>query len=298
VAALGAAADFGLAPDAPDAERRRELAAWLTEGAKGLLARVMVNRLWHHHFGAGIVDTPNDFGFSGGRPTHAELLDHLADRFMREGWSLKRLHRLIVTSATYRQASLPVAAAASLDADNRLLWRKSPQRLEAEAARDALLLVAGQLNPAMGGPGYHDFRAFIHKTTQFYEPLAALGADVQRRTVYRTWARGGRNPLLDTLDCADPSTTTPRRGVTTTPLQALALWNNTFVLRMAALLAQRVEREAGGERERQIERLYELAFARPPAGEELVAGAKFVAAHGLTAYCRVLINSNEFLYID
>lgn len=294
----GVNANFNLAPEAPESERRVKLATWITDPANPLFARVMVNRLWHYHFGLGLVDTPNDFGFGGSRPTHPELLDFLADGFVRGSFHLKQLHRTLVTSATYRQASAPSPDAMKIDAENRLLWRKSPMRLEAEVVRDAMLSAAGELNTTMGGPGFHDFRAYVHRTTQFYEPLDVSGPDVQRRTIYRTWARGGRNPFLDTLDCPDPSTTTPKRSVTTTPLQAMAMWNNAFVLRMADALAARVQREAGDEIGPQIGRTYELALSRSASPNERDALTAFVEEHGLSALCRVLLNSNEFMYVD
>jgi hypothetical protein len=294
----GVDADFGLPPDAPEAERRAKLADWITDPANPLFARVMVNRIWHYHFGLGLVDTPSDFGFSGSRPTHPQLLDYLAAEFVASGFALKQLHRALVTSATYRQASAPLPAAEKLDSENRLLWRRSPMRLEAEVVRDAMLAAADELNLAMGGPGYQDFRAYVHRTTQFYEPLDVSGPDVQRRTIYRTWARGGRNPFLDTLDCPDPSTTTPKRSVTTTPLQAMAMWNNAFVLRMADKLAARVEREAGDKSSGRVDRVYSLVLSRWATDDERETLGGFVEQNGLAALCRVLLNSNEFMYVD
>jgi hypothetical protein len=297
VAALGPQAKFDLPADAPDAPRRTRLADWISDRNNPLFARVMANRLWHHHFGMGLVDTPNDFGFNGGRPSHPELLDFLAGELLRGNWSLKTLHRLIVTSATYRQASHFNAEAAAIDAGNRLLWRKNPSRLEAEALRDTMLAVAGELNLQMGGPGYRDFTTYI-RNTQFYEMQDPVGWEYQRRTVYRTWIRSGRSGLLDVFDCPDPSTKTPRRAVTVTPLQALALMNNSFVLRTSEQFARRIGRDAGADPARQVRRAYQLAFAREPDSDELATVESFVAAHGLTELCRVLFNSNEFLYVD
>jgi hypothetical protein len=305
--------EFGLAADAPEGERRRRLAAWITDIHNPLTPRVIANRLWHYHFGTGIVDTPNDFGFNGGRPSHPELLDWLAAELVNPqtqayqirnpksvtsnpAWSLKHLHRLIVSSAAYRQASCASPAAGKIDAGNRLLWQKTPQRLEAEALRDAMLVVAGEINPTLGGPGFHDFRTFTFNS-QFYEPVDPVGFKFNRRTVYRTWVRSGRNDFLDVFDCPDPSTTAPKRAVTTTPLQALALLNNSFTLRMADRLAARVESEAGGL-DQQLARLYDLAFNRTPQAEELTGAKAFVSRHGLAAFCRVVFNSNEFLYVD
>jgi hypothetical protein len=298
VAALPGGADFGLKPDAPEGERRLRLARWLTAADNPLFGRVIVNRLWHHHFGTGLVDTPNDLGFNGGRPSHPELLDYLAAELVRQRWSLKALHRTMVLSATYRQGARPNPTAARIDGGNRLLWRHSPQRLEAEAVRDSILAVTGQLDRTVGGRGYQDFRSYFFKGTQFYEPVEQTGPAFNRRTLYRMWARGGRSPFLDTFDCPDPSATAPRRAVTTTPLQALALLNNAFVLDQADRLAERLRREAGGDVEKQLTRAYRLAYGRPPENGELELPRRFVERHGLAAFCRVLFNSNEFVHVE
>jgi hypothetical protein len=294
----GMAPDFGLAADAGDGPRRAKLAAWVTDGQNPLFARVIVNRLWQHHFGIGIVDTPSDLGFNGGRPSHPALLDWLAGEMRRRGWSLKEMHRLIVTSKTYRQASRWNPTAARLDADNRLLWRKSPMRLEAEAVRDAMLFVSGTLNPAMDGPGYEDFKLNIRGATHEYTPVDIDTPAVHRRSLYRTWARSGRNKLLDTFDCPDPSTVAPSRAVTTTPLQALTLLNNAFVLRMADRFAGRLRREAGDNTNRQIVHAYRLAYGRDPRPPELKTARQAVDTHGLAVLCRAIFNSSEFLYVD
>jgi hypothetical protein len=293
----GVSADFQLPPDAPEGQRRVALARWVTSRQSPLFSRVIVNRLWHHHFGMPLVDTPNDFGFNGGRPSHAELLDWLASKLMDENWSLKQLHRTIVLSATYRQASLRDPAAAQ-DADNRLLWRKSPQRLEAEAVRDAVLSVAGELNPARGGPGFRDCNEVLRSGSYSYEPADPVGAEFNRRSIYRVWTRGGRSALLDTFDCPDPSTTSPKRAVTITPIQALTLLNNSFMLRMAERFAERIQREAGSDVARQITRAYQLAFARDPTDDEVAAARPSVERHGLSVLARAIFNSNEFLYVD
>jgi len=298
VAAIaGLDADFGLSPDAPEAERRVRLARWITSSKNPLFARVIVNRLWHHHFGAGIVDTPSDLGFNGGRPSHPQLLDWLAAELLRYDFSLKAIQRQIVMSATYRQSSVYRDAAAAVDADNRLLWRKSPVRLEAEAVRDAVLTAAGLLNSNMGGPGFQDFTTFV-RNTQFYDVLDPLGRSFNRRSLYRTWVRSGRSRFLDAFDCPDPSTKSPKRAVTTTPLQALTLMNNSFVLRMADRLAERLARQAGADIEPQIVLAYELAYGRQPEAHELKLTRSFVEEHGLAALCRVILNSSEFLYVD
>jgi hypothetical protein len=300
-AAAPGGADLGLAADAPDAARREKLASWITGPAAPLAARVMANRLWHYHFGVGIVDTPNDFGFNGGRPSHPELLDWLARQLLDGHWSVKRLQRTIVLSATYRQSDrVPpevLERGRKIDADDRLLWRKAPQRLDAESIRDAMLATAGQLNPSVGGPSYRDHTSHESNST-FYEPIDPVGYEFNRRTIYRMWIRSGTNHLLDVFDCPDPSTTTPKRLTTTTPLQALGLWNNALVLRLSDRFAERLHREAGSAEKAQIELAYELVFARAPEQDELSAAIGFVHVHGLAAFCRVLFNSDEFLYVD
>ncbi|HEX8916512.1 MAG TPA: DUF1553 domain-containing protein, partial [Humisphaera sp.] len=307
-------------------DRRRKLADWVTDRRNPLFARAIVNRLWQSHFGVGIVDTPNDFGFNGGRPTHPELLDWLAaelaegtygarpspaasadahGRAPEDGrapadhrpWSLKRLHRLMVTSAAYRQQSIPRPDGTRVDAGNRLLWRMTPRRLEAEAVRDAMVAAAGELNPALGGPGYEDYFTFTNNST-FYEPRDYPGPTFQRRSLYRTWVRSGRNPLLDAFDCPDPSTKTPRRAVTTTPLQALSLMNNSVVLRMSDAMAARAKREAGDDVAKQVGVVYRLAVSREPTAEEATEASVFATKHGLAAFCRVMFNSSEFVVVD
>ena len=298
VASLGLKSDFGLNADAPDAERRRKLAEWITDKSNPLFARVMVNRLWHYHFGAGLVETPSDFGFNGARPSHPELLDWLADEFMKSGYSMKHMHKLIVTSAAYRQASRHRPEAAKRDANNRWIWRKNPLRLEAEAVRDSILAVAGQLNTTQGGPGYHDFKVTIRGATYYYTPIENDDPAFYRRSIYRTWARSGRNGLLDALDCPDPSTVSPRRALTTTPLQALSMMNNAFVLRMADRFATRLKKEAGDDVAKQIVRGYVLAYGRRPVDAEVARARSAIEQHGLAVFCRAIFNSNEFIYID
>lgn len=287
--------DFGLAPDAPDDQRRLALARWITAKENPLFARVMVNRVWQYHFGVGLVDSPNDFGFNGGRPTHPELLDFLAQWLIDNEWSLKKLHRLILTSRTWQQSSQPRSDAQTKDAENRWLWRFRPHRLEAETIRDAQLAVSGLLNPQVGGPPYQDFRTFTFNS-QFFEMIDPETPDAHRRTIYRTWIRSGRSSLLDALDCPDPSTTAPRRAVTTTPVQSLALLNNSFVLRMADATAKRLEQEFGPEA--RLEQLWQRAYARSITDNERQQVAPFVDKHGLSALCRVVFNSNEFVYVE
>ena len=291
-------ADFGLAPNANEAERRKKLAEWMTHPDNPAFARVMMNRLWHYHFGQGLVKTPNDLGFSGGEASHPKLLDWLAAEFREQDWSLKAMHRLMVNSATYRQSSLPDSEAKRVDTDNVLLWRSSPRRLEAEVIRDSILKVAGQLNTTMGGPGFRDFKMHKHKGSWVYDPIDPEGAEFNRRSIYRTWARGNVHPLLAPLDCPDPSSTAPARSVTTTPLGALALMNTSFVLRMSDRFAGRLQREAGDDADAQVTLGFRLAYGRDARKEEIEPSTAFVKKNGLAAFCRVLFNANEFLYVN
>ncbi|MFT5130421.1 MAG: hypothetical protein ACI8W8_004052, partial [Rhodothermales bacterium] len=289
-------ADFGLNPDAPDKERRVKLAHWITDPKNPLFARVIVNRVWHYHFGAGIVSTPNDFGFSGSQPTHPQLLDWLAADLQANDWSLKHLHRVIVGSATYRQSSAVNAEAAAIDASNRFLWRKSPARLEGEALRDSMLWIAGKLDAAVGGKGYRDMREYKFKGSHFYDPIPQTESEQFRRTIYRFSPRGAKRTMLDTFDCPDPSALTPNRAETTTPLQSLALMNNAFVLRMANALAERLQAHDSAV-EAQVRQLFRLAYGREAESKDLHRAAPFIEKHGLPAYCRVVFNSNELLYV-
>jgi hypothetical protein len=295
-------ADWGLPADAPEGARRRALAEWIVDARNPLTARVIVNRLWGRHFGAAIVATPSDFGFQGARPSHPELLDWLADELIHpsEGgpWRLKRLQRMMVLSATYRQSSSGVPAAAAIDAENRLLWRYMPQRLDAESIRDAVLAVSGDLDPRVGGPGFRDFTVSSAGNNETYTVSNGVGPEFHRRSLYRTWLRTGTSPLLDVLDCPDPSVATPRRSVTTTPLQALALLNNEFMVEQASRFAARLEREVPGDEKPQIVRAHALAFGRAADEDEVGYGVAFVKEYGLNQYCLVLFNANEFLYID
>jgi len=297
VASIPGMANFGLPHDAPEGLRRQKLAEWIARADNPAFTRTIVNRLWHHHFGIGLVDSPSDLGFNGGRPSHPELLDWLAAELVRQKFHLKPLHRLLVTSTTYRQSSAKVASAFAKDADNRLLWRMSPRRLEGEAIRDAMLVAAGKLNPKLGGPGYHDVRTYGDSGTLYYEPIDPIGDEFQRRTIYRFSPRGERSAILETFDCPDPSALTPRRQITTTPLQALALWNDSFVLRTSQSFAERIGLEGKGT-SAQIDRAYRLSLGRQPSDEERKRAIAVVEKHGLTALCRVLFNCNEFVVME
>jgi hypothetical protein len=291
-------ADFGLPANAPEAQRRVKLADWLTSAENPLFARVMVNRLWHYHFGVGIVETPNDFGWSGGRPSHPELLDWLAVEFAARGYRLKDLHRLIVTSSAYRQASAPRKDGLAADADSRLLWRRKPMRLEAEPLRDGMLAVAGLLNREVGGRGFSDYRETSGAGTTYYDPFDPVGPAFHRRSIYRFNPRGHNLGLLDAFDCPDPASAAPRRAATTTPLQALTLWNGAFALRIAESLAARLEMESPKDVERQLTRSYQLTLQRDPLPRERDLARRLVESHGLRALARALFNSNEFLTVE
>lgn len=291
-----ASMDFGT-NETPEGQRRRLLAEWITHPANPLTSRVLVNRLWHHHFGQGIVSTPSDFGLGGDRPSHPELLDWLASELLQSGWSLKHLHKLIVMSAAYRQQSaLPDETANRLDAQNRLLWRQNPRRLDAESVHDAVLSVAGTLNPAMGGPGYRDFN-FTEAYAPIYDYITPDRPELLRRSIYRFVVRTTPHQFMSTLDCPDPANLTPARAQTTTALQALTLSNNEFMLQQAANLVSRIENETDS-RAAAIRRAFLLCFQREPKAEEQSAATHLVAEQGLFALCRMLINANEFVYLD
>ena len=294
VAALPA--DLGLAPDAPEAGRRIGFAAWLADPRNPLPARVMVNRVWQAHLGQGLVTTPSDLGASGARPSHPELLDRLASDFVAGGWSLKALHRIIVTSAAYRQASASRPEAAAKDADDTLLWRFPPRRLEAEAVRDSMLAVSGDLNLQLGGPSFRPFTTSEYGA-MFYHLFDKGDAENNRRTVYRMNIHSGKEPLLDAFDCPDPSVKTPRRGITTTPLQALGLMNSSFVQRQAGGLAERSRRLARGDLSRAVGTAYRLALGRAATPAEQARAVAAARERGLANVCWVLLNSTEFVYV-
>ena len=291
--------EFALSVDAPEGLRRLKLAEWIAHPDNPLAGRVMANRVWHHHFGRGIVATPNDFGFNGDRPSHPELLDWLAFEFKSQGWSLKKLHKLIMLSGTYRQSSQFNPKSAEVDSENRLLWRFSPRRLEGEVIRDALLAVSGQLNLEASGPSFRPFdRSIGAGGNYFYALTDPIGPEYNRRTVYRMNVNSAKSPLLENLDCPDPSTKTPKRSVTTTPLQALSLMNNSFVLRQARHFAERLAREAGNDLSQQVILAHRLAFGRPPKPAEIARASAFGATHGMENVCWTLVNASEFLYLD
>jgi hypothetical protein len=287
----------------PESEslRRVALANWLTDAKNPLTWRSIVNRIWHHHFGKGIVDSPNDFGKMGGKPTHPELLDWLAVTFRDdyEG-SIKKFHKLIVMSSAWRQASTHNAANAKIDSDNRYLWRMNRTRLDAEQVRDAMLLISERLNRKMGGPSDQQFsmKPGIHVTPLIdYLAYGWDKPDGHRRSVYRFVFRTLPDPLVDCLDGADASQLTPARNVSITPLQALALLNNEFTLAHSKAFATSLEK-ASADKEAQIAIAVERVWGRPATKEEIEEMKAYVSKHGLANLGRLLFNSNEFLFVN
>ena len=290
--------DSAFAATEDEGARRAALADWIVNPANMLTWRSIANRVWQYHFGRGLVETPNDFGRNGATPTHPELLDWLAVE-LRDGGTLKALHRRIVTSSAYRQSSSDNAEFARRDADNRLLWRMNRRRLDAEELRDGVLLVSGDLDPRMGGPGYEPF-FFKDDHSPIYDHTAPGVLDhpgTHRRAVYRFIVRSVPDPFLECLDGADPNQNTPVRSTTITALQALAMLNDTFVIRESRVLARRLEAEIRDPADR-IASAFERAMGRPSRPDEFRVLSGYVQAHGLANACRLLFNANEFLFVD
>ncbi len=289
-----------------EAERRAQLADWLAHHDNVLTYRSIVNRVWHYHFGRGLCDTPSDFGQMGGTPSHPELLEWLAVWFRDDAQgSLKQLHRLIVTSKTYRQSSQHREEPARRDGDNRWLWRQNRQRLDAESYHDFALAVSSSLNLAMGGPGVHYFSQ--SKGPQVTPTLNYSDFDwdspaAGRRSIYRFVWRGIPDPFMELLDFPDLGLLAPVRGFSVSSLQALALYNNAFVLHSSQALARRVEHEVESlqdkSQETQVKHAVRLVWSRDPNTDELREFVEFVRERSLPALCRVLLNSNEFLFVD
>jgi hypothetical protein len=292
-AVLNAFGSIALAQDASDAERRLMLANWLANSENPLTYRVIVNRIWQGHFGTGLVETPSDFGWMGAKPSHPELLDWLATEFIRSGYSIKHLHRLIVLSATYRQSTPNDAVAVAKDADVRLFWRFPSRRLEAEAIRDAMLAVSGKLEYQMGGPGFNLFDQ--RGGLSGFIPVESYQGNGLRRLIYAHKVRRERDAVFGAFDCPDAGQSTARRRESTTPIQALNLFNSRFTIEQAEAFAGRVKSEAGNAADEQIRHVYQLALARNPTDEELADARSVALVHGLPAVCRALFNSNEFL---
>jgi cytochrome c553 len=287
---------------APARGRRTRLARWLTAPDNPLTARVIVNRVWHYHFGRGLVATPSDFGHTGSAPSDPELLDWLACELIQGGWSLKRIHRLILSSATYRQSSrVADAKAAAADPENVLLWRQNLRRVEAEVVRDSILAVSGRLNLAMGGRGFFPELApevLASQSRPGYGWGKSSEEERSRRSVYAYVKRTLGVPLLETLDMPVPDKPAPSRVTTTVAPQALMLLNSAFIEQQSAAFAGRLLKDAGKDPGAQIERAYRLALGRAPTPRERTIAAEFVARQSLAAFCTLMVNLNEFVYVD
>jgi hypothetical protein len=301
--------------------RRLQLAQWLARRDHPLTARVMANRLWQHHFGEGIVATENDFGVMGAPPSNQALLDWLASELVAGGWRMKRLHRMIVLSSTYQMASTWNADAAAADPDGKLMWRYKPQRMEAEALRDSVLAVSGQLNPAAGGPSVYPKISREVLETQSRPGdgwRTSSPADAARRSVYVFVKRTLLVPEFEVLDFPSTEATCEQRVVSTIAPQALTFLNGEFIHEQAQAFAARLEREAGADESERIRRAYRLAFSRLPSEKEIEAVREFLAvqrqqieadsagktngdaarSRALAALCLVLLNTNEFAYLQ
>jgi hypothetical protein len=311
--------DF-LSPGERTSRRRLTLAQWIAGADNPLTARVIVNRVWQFHFGEGLVRTPSDFGVKGDPPTHPELLDWLADWFVREGWSLKKLHALILTSNAYRMCKEWHSEYGEQDPEDRLLWRFPYRRLEAEAIRDSILAVSGQLNPRMYGPSM--FPQVPRQALEGHSDPDRIWKpsdekEGSRRTMYAFIKRSMVVPMLEVLDLCDTTRTSARRSVTTVAPQALTLLNGEFVNRQAGHFVRRLEQEAGNDAEKQIERAYYLALCRAPTQKEKTAMLEFLKREAeslaketfgqhptkakqraLEQMCRVILNLNEIVYPD
>jgi hypothetical protein len=318
---------FDVGPDAPEGERRAALARWLSDPRNPLTWRSIVNRVWQQHFGRGIVDTPNDFGNMGGKPSHPELLDWLACEFRDGGQSLKELNRLMVTSATYKQRSVNSGSvvsdqsvqaqtgsglattdslnthysgrAAAIDSDNRLLWHMNRRKLEAESVRDAMLLVSGKLDRTLGGPSFQDFVIEKPEHSPHYEYRLHDPEDpkAHRRSIYRFLVRSQPQPFMAALDCPDPSMQVAHRNQSVTALQSLALLNNALVVTLSKHFADRLNKTNRTVHEKTIAGFY-AAIGRPPTEEEAEQLTRFAEEFGLENFCRALFNLNEFAFVD
>ncbi len=289
------------ADNARSSMRRATFAAWIASSENPLTARVMVNRIWQHHFGEGIVPTPSNFGKSGLPPTHPELLDWLAAEFIDRRWSVKAMHRLMLASNAWQMASDDVPASAAIDPSNRLLWRMPRRRLEGELIRDSILAVAGTLDRKTGGPPIHPYidpALWQSSTGRTWPGKPDNDPETWRRSVYVSHKRTIPLPMLEVFDKPDAAGSCARRNRSTIAPQALMLMNNAAVGLQARYFAQRVEREAPGP-EAWIERAYHLALGRSPSASERSASLDFVRSgpHGLVDFCQALFNLNEFVYI-
>ncbi len=293
VAALG---QLSLEREAPEQQRRLALANWIIDPANPLTPRVIANRVWQFHFGSGLVATASDFGTAGTAPTHPELLDWLASELIQHGWSLKHLHRLILNSATWQQQSLPRPAEMQADAGTSLWWRFPMRRLDAEPLRDCILQISGVLDKQMYGPGFNAFEVQLENVRHYF-PKQEFGPADWRRMVYQTRVRQEREAVFGVFDCPDGSSSVPRRSRSTTPLQALNLFNSRFMLQQAELFAERLEREHAGDSTAQVQRALQLCCGRAAEPDELQDALTLIRQDGLPTFCRALLNCNEVAFI-
>jgi len=284
-----------MSEDEDEQQRRFKLAQSIASKKNPLTARVMVNRLWQFVFGVGIVDTPSDLGTNGTDPSHSQLLDWLASEFMQKDWSIKHMLSLILYSDTFRQSSRPRDEALKIDAGSRYLWRFPPRRLEAEAIRDSILAVAGTLDLNMGGPGFYlldvDRENVVH-----YHPKEKTGPGEWRRMIYMFKIRQEQDLIFGAFDCPDGNQVIPERSRSTTPIQALNLFNSHFMVQQSGKMADKLLKEAGNSVEEQVRTAYQLYYGRPALVEEINDATEFVRDHSLADFCRAMFNSNEFLF--
>jgi hypothetical protein len=289
------------AKDARSSGRRTVLAEWITSKDNPLSARVMVNRIWQHHFGRGLVPTPNDFGKFGQPPTHPELLDWLADEFMRGGWRIKRVHKLLMLSNTYRMSACSNDKALRVDPANTLFWRFNMRRLTAEEVRDSILAVSGRLNSTMGGPSIYPP---ISQEVLLGQSMPGNGwgkstpEEASRRSIYVHVKRSLLVPILSQHDQADTDSSCPVRYTTTVPTQALGMLNGEFTNEQSTALSERLRREVPNDLPALVRRAIYLTTSRVPESEEVRGDMEFIRKHGLAQYCLMLLNTNEFLYLD
>jgi hypothetical protein len=280
--------DASVSPTATTSGRRTALANWIADAKNPLTARVLVNRLWQQHFGKGLVGTSSDFGATGDRPTHPELLNWLAGEFVSRGWSIKQMHRLIVTSATYQQSTAK--------SDNALIHGFPRRRLDGESLRDAMLAAAGMLNLKAGGPSVFPELPAEIKAANW--KVSTDPAERNRRSIYVCVKRNLRYPLFSLFDSPDRVETCSRRFVTTTAPQALTLLNDAIVIGIAKSFAARVRKEIGDDSAKTVDRAFELALSRAPSSEERAAMLEFLKKGSLEDLCHAILNLNEFLYVD
>ncbi|MDB4617532.1 PSD1 and planctomycete cytochrome C domain-containing protein [Verrucomicrobiales bacterium] len=284
--------DLGLTSATPDPQRRAKFAEWVVNEENPLTARVMVNRIWHHIFGTGIVPTPSDFGKAGALPTHPELLDWLAVDFVKNEWSMKKMIRQIVLTDAFRRSSLPDEAKLNADAGSLLLWRFPPQRVSAEVIRDGILQASGKLSPEIGGRSFRIHN--VKKTYAQWEVVNNYGPETWRRMIYQERMRRVDDKIFTAFDFPDCGQVRAKRPVSTTPLQALNLMNSDFVVEQAKLIAERAKADSP---DAPVERMFELVLARAPSAAELETCKKITKANGLEIVARSLMNSNEFAFM-